>query len=60
MEDDRPKDYPEVQTLEEWLDSGYGELNTFQKIVYHLQDYVLVYIFAAFAAGYLAGLFVGN
>lgn len=57
--EEQPKDY-EIQSFEELLAEEYKNLNKFQRGIYHIQDYVLVYIFAAFAAGYLAGLFVGN
>jgi len=56
---EQPKDY-EVISFEEMLEQEYQSLTVFQKLVYHLQDYVLVYIVAAFAAGYLAGFLVNS
>jgi len=53
---EQPKDY---ETFEEYLDSGYQELNMFQKITYHLQDHVWKTIFIGVASGYLAGTYFG-
>lgn len=52
---EQPKDYEKIETLEEFLDSGYNELNLWGRITYFLEDHVWKAIFIAGIAGYIAG-----
>lgn len=56
---EQPKDYEEIETFEEFLDSGYKELNLLGKITYRLQDHIWKVIFVGIAGGYLAGTHFG-
>jgi len=54
--EEQPKDY---ETYEEFLDSGYKELNLWGRITYFLQDHVWKAIFIVLVSGYLAGTHFG-
>jgi hypothetical protein len=54
---EQPKDYEELVA---YLDSGYDELTLFSKILYHLQDYIILVIGVSLALGYLLGLTFGK
>lgn len=54
--EEQPKDY---ESFEEFLDSGYKDLNAFQKLTYSLQDHVWKAIFVVLVGGYLAGTHFG-
>jgi hypothetical protein len=55
-EQKQPLDY---ETIEEFLDSGYKELNVLGKITFHLQDHLWKAIFIVLGGGYLAGTCFG-
>lgn len=54
---EQPKDYEE---FEEFLNSGYGELPFYLKVVYNLQDYIVPVILGSLALGYIAGATFGK
>ena len=59
MKDKQPKDFVEIETFEEFLDSGYKNLNALEKVTYSLQDHVWKVIFVCASGGYLAGTHFG-
>ena len=54
------KDYEEVPTFEELLKEEFGNLNLYEKILYHLQDYVILAIASSLVAGYVTGATFGR
>ncbi len=60
------KNYIEVEdefkpeTFEDWINQGYKELNFFSKLLYHLQDHIILTIFSSLIVGYLAGTYFGK
>jgi len=52
----QPKDY---ETFEEFLNSGYDELNAWGRLTYFLQDHVWKAIFIGSIVGYLTGVRFG-
>ena len=60
MKDERPLDYEKIETYEEFLNSGWGELGLWGRITYHLQDHVWKAIFVGSALGYIAGTYFGK
>jgi len=54
--EEQPKDY---ESFEEFLNSGYDELNAWGRFTYFLQDHVWKAIFITALAGYLAGIHYG-
>jgi hypothetical protein len=57
--DEQPKDYVELD-FEKLVEQEYVNLPWYLKVVYHLQDYILIAIASAFALGYLIGLMAGQ
>lgn len=58
MKDEQPVDY-EVPTFEEVLEREYKALSFFGKVIYHLQDYVVLAVTLSGVAGYAAGATFG-
>jgi hypothetical protein len=52
----QPKDY---ETFEEFLNSGYKELNIWGKFIYQLQEHIFKVISISVAGGYIAGTYFG-
>jgi len=58
MEQEQPKDY-EIE-IERVFEETYNALPFYKKILYHLQDFILLALVTAFLAGYLAGITFGK
>ncbi len=56
---EQPIDYENIETFEEFLDSGYKDLGVLGKITFHLQNHLWKAIFIVFGGGYLAGTHYG-
>jgi hypothetical protein len=60
MKEEKSEQKLDIQMIEEFIDTGYEELNFWYKITYHLQDYVWLAILVGVAGGYLAGMTFGK
>ena len=55
---EQPKDY-EIQTFEEMFEQEFKNLTLSERVMYHLQNHVVLLILLSFAGGYLAGTYFG-
>jgi hypothetical protein len=62
---EQPKDYteeefPEAQSFNDWLRTGYDNLNVFEKLIFHLQLHPIRVIIVIFLLGYGTGIYFGK
>ena len=54
-----PRDYV-VESFEEKLNAAYQELSFVNKILFHMQDYIVLVTIVTFVLGYIAGMNFGK
>lgn len=55
----QPKDYADIETLDEFIEYEYRLLSPLQKVTYHIQNHAVKLILLAIVCGYWAGMYFG-
>lgn len=57
--EETPKDY-EVPTFPELLEQEYNDLSIVGKIIYYMQDHIVLFVASSFVLGYIIGAAFGK
>lgn len=63
---EQPRDYVDpveevpVQTIDDWFAEEYAKLGFFERVLYRMQNHVILVMIISITLGYLAGTYFGT